>query len=134
MITKQLSVFIENKPGRLSEITAMLAELDINMHALSIADTTDYGILRMIVDNPEQALEKLRNAGLTVTSNDVLSVKVNNTPGGLTSLLKTLSDSGFAIEYVYAFADSVTSARAVIRTDNATLAEKVIKEHDSTAS
>lgn len=129
MLAKQLSVFIENKPGRLSEITEKLAELEINMTALSIADTTDFGILRMIVDDPEESHKKLLASGFTVTSNTVLVLRISNVPGGLTSLLKALAQGGVMIEYVYAFADSESYAYAVIRTDDTPLAEQILAQN-----
>ncbi|NLK40255.1 MAG: ACT domain-containing protein [Clostridiales bacterium] len=103
MIIKQISIFIENRPGRLAEITDIIAKNNINIRALSIADTTNFGILRIIVDNPELVEEKLRENNITASITSVLSVAIKDRPGGLAEVLKILSDNGIAIEYMYAF-------------------------------
>ncbi len=127
MLIKQLSIFVENKSGRLAEITGTIADLGINIKALSIADTTDFGILRIIVDAPEDACEKLRSKGMTVSMCDVSSVHVSNTPGGLAAVLRKLSDGGVCVEYVYAFAESDDEgAVVVIRADDNEKAEKIL--------
>ncbi len=127
MLIKQLSVFVENKSGRLAEITSDIASFGINIKALSIADTTDFGILRIIVDDPEDACAKLRSKGMTVSASDVLSVHVENKPDGLASVLRKLSDGGVCVEYVYAFAASDNDgAMVVIRADDNEAAEKIL--------
>jgi hypothetical protein len=103
MFIKQLSVFVENKSGRLAEITAILAKANIDIRALSIADTTDFGILRLVVDRPDEAEKTLREAGLTVTLTDVLAVGIPDKPGGFASAMKVLAAENIGIEYMYAF-------------------------------
>ncbi|WP_258360195.1 ACT domain-containing protein [Moorella sulfitireducens] len=103
MKIKQLSVFLENKSGRLAAVTRLLAEQGINIRALSIADTSDFGILRLIVNDPEQAYRALKEAGFTVSLTDVLGVEMPDRPGGLSNILSVLEEAGINIEYLYAF-------------------------------
>ena len=91
MIIKQISIFVENKPGRLAEITEIIAKNNINIRALSVADTTHFGILRIIVDNPEEVERILRDAGLTVSITSVITACIHDRPGGLAEVLKLLS-------------------------------------------
>ena len=99
---KQLSVFIENKPGRLADMMDSISDAGINVHALSIADTTDFGILRLIVDDAESAKEILKEQGFTVKVTDVLAVALAHKPGSLAQILRELGDAGASIEYIYA--------------------------------
>lgn len=122
MIIKQLSVFLENKIGRLTEITGMLAEHNINISAFSIADSTDFGILRMITSNSDLAENVLKSKGFAVKITDVVCLVVPHTPGGLHKALQILSDNGVAIDYMYAYAVG-QSAVVVIRADSL---EKII--------
>ena len=101
MNVKQLSVFIENKAGRVSEVTDQLGRAGVNIRGFSVSDTADYGIVRLVVNEPERALEVLRDAGFAVKSNDVLCVELPDHPGGLASILKIVSGAGVNIEYVY---------------------------------
>ena len=103
MIIKQLSIFVENKQGRMAEITRLLAENQIDIRALSIADTTDYGILRLIVNKPEQAMEAMKKEGMTVTLTNVIAIAVPDCPGGLNKAVEVLSEKNIGIEYMYAF-------------------------------
>lgn len=102
-MVKQLSVFLENKEGRLADVTRALAESGINIRALSIADTTDFGILRLIVDDPEWANKVLSQSGFTVSIREVLAVGVPDKPGGLASVTECLYAAGVVVEYMYAF-------------------------------
>jgi len=104
MYVKQISIFVENKVGRLAEITGVLGDKNINIQAMSIADTTDFGILRLIVDKPQAALDALRAHGLTVKETEVVAVKLDNVPGALSGVLKQLFDNDISIEYIYDFA------------------------------
>lgn len=110
---KQLSVFVENKDGRLAAITAALADNKINISALSIADTTDFGILRLIADKPEEAVNVLRSIGVTAKITKVLAVAMNDEPGGLSDIIKAISEAGLTIEYMYAFVGKI-KGRAVL--------------------
>ncbi|MGI5897486.1 MAG: ACT domain-containing protein [Oscillospiraceae bacterium] len=103
MIIKQISVFVENKSGRLAEITKILADNGVDIRALSLADTTKFGILRFIVDEPERAEKALRDAELTVSITDVIAVSVEDQPGGLAYPLRVLNEKGINVEYIYAF-------------------------------
>lgn len=103
MFIKQLSVFVENKSGRLAEITELIANSNIDIRALSIADTTDFGILRLVVDKPAEAEKTLKNAGLTVSLTNVIAVGIPDKPGGFSKAMKILSKKNISIEYMYAF-------------------------------
>nr|WP_317412948.1 amino acid-binding protein [uncultured Solibaculum sp.] len=101
MKIKQISVFVENKEGRLSEISTLLADAGIHIRALCMADTTDFGILRLIVSNPGNAQQVLKNAGLTVSLTQVIAVSIPDQVGGFSNAVKILSDAGISIEYLY---------------------------------
>ena len=103
MFIKQLSIFVENKSGRLAEITAIIAEAGIDIRALSIADTTNFGILRLIVDKPDAAEKALKAAGLTVSLTNVIAIGIPDVPGGFAGAMKALADAGIDVEYMYAF-------------------------------
>ena len=100
---KQLSIFVENKAGRLAEITAELAKAGVDIRALSVADTTNFGILRLIVDKPDEAERILREAGLTVSLTGVIAVGIPDQPGGFAAAMKALAAAGVGVEYMYAF-------------------------------
>lgn len=129
MKIKQLTVFVENKVGYLSEITELFAANGIDMQALSIADTKDFGILRLIVDKPEKALAALNAHGLLGTITEVVGVEIHNKTGELSKALSLLAKSGVNVEYLYAFlAGTVESAYVVIKaTDNAA-AERILEK------
>lgn len=103
MTIKQLSVFVENKQGRLSEITGILQDTGVDIRALSLADTTDFGILRLIVDKAEAAEAALRGAGFTVSLTPVIAAGIADRPGGLAEAMAVLRDGGISVEYMYAF-------------------------------
>lgn len=103
MKVSQLSVFIENKSGRLADVTRALADANINIRALSIADTIDYGLLRLIVNDPINAKRVLADAAFTVTLTEVIAVEVPDRPGGLAGIIDILAQAGLNIEYMYAF-------------------------------
>lgn len=100
---KQITVFLENKPGRLEEVTGCLANENINLHALSIADTTDFGILRMIVSEPEKAVKVLKENNFMVKTADVIAMAMGHSPGSLHKVLRELRTQDISIEYMYAF-------------------------------
>jgi hypothetical protein len=116
----QISAFIENKPGRLAEVIGWLAEDDINIHALSIADTTDFGILRLIVNNPQKARALLKSRGLTVKLTDVIAVALTHKPGSLAKVLREMDKINASIEYMYAFTSrsSDHDAMVIFRLEN----------------
>ena len=101
MAISQISVFVENRPGRLADITAVLAKSSIDIRALSVADTSDYGILRLIVNDPKSAVEALRSEGMTASATQVLGIIIPDEPGGLARAIKVLSDAQISVEYAY---------------------------------
>jgi hypothetical protein len=103
MKVEQISVFLENKSGRLAEVAEVLAGAGVNIRALSLADTTDFGILRLIVNDTEKAKKILRDNGFTVGKTEVLAVEVSDRPGGLAAILNVMKDNGINVEYMYAF-------------------------------
>lgn len=103
MTVKQLSIFVENRSGRMAEITRKIADAGIDIRALSIADTTDFGILRLIVDRPEAAEAALRGKGLTVSLTDVIAVQIVDKPGGFADAIQVLTQADIDVEYMYAF-------------------------------
>ena len=128
MLVKQLSVFVENKPGRLSAIINLLAEHHVNLSALSLADTSSFGVLRLIADKPEAAIEALREEGIVAKSTDVLTVAIDDTPGSLTHVLDLLADEGVSIEYMYAFSGKQENkALMVFKVDALDKAEALLR-------
>ncbi|MDJ0722073.1 MAG: ACT domain-containing protein [Desulfobacterales bacterium] len=113
MHAEQISVFLENKAGRLCEVTGVLSEAQVNIRALALADTSDFGVLRLIVDDTEKAKTALKTAGFTVGKTDVLAVEVPDRPGGLHEILDLLQSAGINVEYMYAFVN-VTGENAVM--------------------
>jgi hypothetical protein len=111
---KQISVFLENKSGRLADVTRSLGINGINIRALSIADTTDFGILRLIVNKPDEANKVLRNEGFMVSETEVIAVDVPDRPGGLADVLEILGQAGINIEYLYAFIGATSNEALVI--------------------
>ena len=129
MIIKQVSVFLENKSGRLSEVTQILGEAGINISAFTIADTSDFGILRLIVSDPAKARDILKENDFSVQTTEVVLVKSPNKPGGLSSMLKVLNAEGVFIEYMYAFSMEEIDAIIVIRPTNMQKCIKILQEH-----
>jgi hypothetical protein len=103
MLVQQISVFIENQPGRLEEVAHILGQSGVDITALSLADTAEFGILRLIVDQPDLAQKALRAAGLIVKVTEVLAVAMEDQPGGLAAVLHHITQAGITIEYMYAF-------------------------------
>ena len=100
---KQITVFLENKPGRLADVTGCLADHNINIHALSIADTTDFGILRMVVSDPGLAARVLKEGDFMVKTTNVIALSIGHSPGSLHKVLQELKTMDLSIEYMYAF-------------------------------
>ena len=123
MKVDQLSIFLENRAGRLAEVTRLLSEAKVNIRALSLADTSDFGILRLIVSDFEAAKAKLKENGFTVGRTTVVAVEVDDTPGGLNNILAMLQDQGINVEYMYAFVQQSGECAVIIfrfdRTDQA---------------
>lgn len=129
MEVKQISLFLENKKGRLWEAMDVLAKAHINIRALSIADTSDFGILRLIVPEPDRAKKVLMKSNFTVRENDVIAVGVSDRPGGLAGVLKIFTDAGINVEYMYAFVEKKgRNAVVVFRTDSISNGKKALKK------
>lgn len=133
MLIKQISIFVENKPGRLSSITRLLKENDIDIRALSIADTRDFGILRLIVNKPDKTVEMLKNEGCTVSLTNVIAIGISDKPGGLSDAMETLYSANVSVEYMYAFiSKSEDQAYVILRVDNNDRAIEALTEKDFT--
>lgn len=114
MKVEQISIFLENKSGRLAEVTGVLAEEGINLRALSLADTADFGILRLIVNDTEKAKAVLKERGFTVGRTEVLAVEVPDRPGGMAGVLSALGEKDINVEYMYAFVQKSTEHAVII--------------------
>lgn len=129
MLVKQISVFLENKSGRLAEVTRTLGDNDIDISALSIADTTDFGILRLIVNKPEKAEEVLKENGFTVSGTSVIAIGIQDKPGGLAQALEVFDKENIGIEYMYAFVSKTEDeALVILRVEDPDRAIAVLKE------
>jgi hypothetical protein len=129
MLVKQISVFLENKSGRLAEVTKSLSSNKIDIRALYIADTAEYGILRMIVDKPEEALKLLTGSGFTVSSTNVIAITIADEPGTLDNALEILSENRISVEYLYAFVGRASSdAIVVIRVEDPAQAVEILQK------
>ena len=134
MIIRQMSVFLENRPGAMAEVLAVLKDHKVNMRALALADTSDFGILRLVVNEPDKIGTILRNAGFTVKITQVLALTVEDDPGSLYEKLTKFSDAGVNVEYMYAFAAAGDSfARVVLKVDNLELATKITNGQELSA-
>ncbi|MGI6152088.1 MAG: ACT domain-containing protein [Christensenellales bacterium] len=129
MFIRQISVFIENRKGRLAEFCRLLGEHEIDMIAITIADTTSFGILRAIVDDTDRAVKVLREANYAVTITEVLAVAIDDRPGGLAFALEKLRDAGISVEYLYSFVRHIEGQCVILlRVDDPTLAVKALKD------
>jgi hypothetical protein len=134
MAIQQISIFLENKSGRLADVTRVMADAGINLRAISIADTADFGILRVIVDKPEAALAALAKAGYTTRTTDVLALEINDVPGALSKVMDVFKQTGVNIEYLYASLEK-TGEKAVVIFKIEDLAHglAIVKEHGLSA-
>ncbi len=132
-LIKQISVFVENKSGRLSDILNVIGKNGIDISALSIADTNDFGIVRMIVNDPDKAAEILKSNNLVVKVTDVIALAVADKPGGLAGEIEKLKNAGISIEYMYAFiGKSDKGALVIVRVENPEKALEVLKDENVT--
>lgn len=130
MQIQQLSVFIENKPGRLADITEVLANANVDIRAISVADTSDFGILRVIVDRPKEAVLALREHGMTVSLTTVLAVGLTDEKGAFSKVIRILANAGVDVEYIYAFVSrDKGKAYVIIRTDKSARAAEILTQH-----
>ncbi|TVM18403.1 amino acid-binding protein [Oceanidesulfovibrio indonesiensis] len=131
MKVEQISIFLENKAGRLAEVTRILSENKINIRALSLADTSDFGILRLIVSDTQKAREALKENGFTVGRTTVVAVEVPDAPGGLANILEILSSQGVNVEYMYAFVhQSGKNAILIFRFDRTDQAIETLEQNN----
>lgn len=118
MKAEQISVFLENRAGRLAEVTRTLREASINIRAMSLADTSDFGILRLIVSDPAKAISELKAKGFTLGRTSVVAVQVGDQPGGLDQILSLMAENGVNVEYMYAFVQkTMANATLIFRFD-----------------
>ncbi|MCS3924067.1 ACT domain-containing protein [Methanosalsum natronophilum] len=125
---KQISLFSENRPGRLAKTAEKLKSADVNIRAFTIAEAGDFGIIRMVVDNPSNAHKVLHDAGFTVSETDVLGVEMEDVPGSLAKIADVLGEHSINIDYAYAFVTRTDKAFLILRVDNITNAIKVLDE------
>ena len=130
MAIRQLSLFVENKPGSLAGVTDAIADAQIDIRAMSMADTQEFGLIRMIVDDVETAKQKLNDRDLFVKITEVVGVAVSDEPGGLAKAVRIIADAGINMDYMYAFISvSKKNAYVVIRVDDNETAEKLLAEN-----
>ncbi len=128
MAIKQISIFLENKQGTLVQITQVFADLKINLKAMSLADSTDFGIARIIVDNPDEIVTKIQQKDYIAKVKDVIAIEIPDETGSLNSILKLLAENGRNVEYMYGFTGKKTnSAYMIMRTTDIEKAEVVLK-------
>lgn len=130
MFLKQLSVFIENREGRLEEVLDVLKQKNVNILSMSLADTSDYGLLRLLVDNPEVGKDALRENGFSAMLTDVLGIRLAHRVGQLQELLEVICKSHINIEYMYALSTGTDDASIVIKTSDLQKAAELLKETD----
>lgn len=130
MITKQLSVFLENKKGRICAAADILAQNHVNIRALSLADTSEFGILRLIVDKPDEGKQALNEAGIVVRVTNVLALTMDDTPGGTLGVLRLLAENGIGVEYMYAYVGKTTGkAIMIIQAEELEAAEEILRRN-----
>ena len=129
MLAKQISVFVENRKGRLGEVLKVLKENNVNILSLSLADTTEYGLLRLIVNNPELGKEKLTENGFSTMLTDILIIEIEHKSGSLQGLLNVLADNDINIEYMYGLSTNDNRAFVVLKASDMAKASKVLDEN-----
>jgi hypothetical protein len=128
MLVRQLSVFLENKKGRFTEVAHLLGKANVNMTAFTVSENSDFGILRLIVSDPDKALNVLKDRQYAVTEAHVVCLHCPNEPGALGKIMQIITDNGVFIEYMYAFAEGL-AAHVIIRPDNLDLCAKVLDDN-----
>ena len=130
MYVKQLSIFIENKKGHLATLTNVIKERGIDIRAISVFDTNEFGILRLVVDDPETALVTVRNAGYAAKISEILAVEIEDKPGSLNKIFKLFDDKGINIEYIYSFVLRQQGAPLIVlKVDKTEEAAKLLREN-----
>ncbi|WP_296880224.1 acetolactate synthase [uncultured Methanobrevibacter sp.] len=131
MKIKQLSIFLQNRMGSLSKPLEVLSEADVNIKAMCMADTSEFGILRLVVDNPEKGKEALEENNFLVKLTEIIGVEMNDTPGGLTSVLKVIKDHEIDLEYLYAFThEKVGKAILLLHADKLDNLVEALQDND----
>lgn len=125
---KQISLFAENKPGRLAKIAESLSKAKINIRAFTIAEAGDFGVIRMVVDDPDKAYKGLQGQGFAVSETEVIAVQMDDVPGGLSKIASTLGTGSVNIDYAYAFVTRSDLALLILRVDDNNKAIKVLKD------
>ena len=128
MIKKQLSVFVENRQGRLGEVLRVLQENDVNILSMSLADTTEYGLFRLIVDKPEVGIEKLAARGFSSVVSEVLVISLPHVPGSLQKILQKIADAKIDVEYLYGLDTDGEKASVVVKTSDAKKAAAILEK------
>jgi len=124
---KQISLFVENKPGRMAKVSKTLSDAGVNIRALTVAEAGDFGVIRMVVDDPEKGYQVLHDNGFTVSETEVLAVEMKDIPGGLYEIVNTLGESDVNVDYAYAFVTTKAErAMLIIRVDNLEKAREVL--------
>lgn len=127
----QISIFLENRSGRMAKIMTTLGSAGVNIRAMSLADTSDFGILRLIVNDTEKGISALKQAGFTIRLSEVVAVEVTDRPGELGNILNALEKAGLNVEYMYSFVQkSMESAILIFRFDNPDNAIEILKQND----
>ena len=130
MFMKQLSIFIENRAGRLEEVLEVLKDANVSIVSMSLADTSDYGLLRLLVDKPDIGQKALKEKGFSAMLTDVLGIRLSHKAGKLQELLSVICKSHINIEYMYALSTGTDDASVVIKTSDLTKAASLLKETD----
>ena len=124
---KQISLFVENRPGRMAKVSKTLSDAGVNIRALTVAEAGDFGVIRMVVDDPEKGYKVLHDGGFTVSETEVLAVEWKDIPGGLYEIVNTLGENEVNVDYAYAFVTTKAErALLIIRVDNIEKAKKVL--------
>ena len=128
MLIKQLSVFMENREGRLEKVTEILKKHNINIISFSLADTSEYGILRMVVSDPEKGRKVLREEGFSASLTEIIALKTEQKPGKLNAVLKTIFDAGLSVEYMYPLATTGDDASIIMKLSDLDKAIEVLRQ------
>lgn len=124
---KQISLFVENRPGRMSKVSKTLSDAGVNIRAMTIAEAGDFGVIRMVVDNPDKGYKVLHDSGFTVSVTDVLAVEMKDTPGGLYEIVDTLGINKINVDYAYAFVTAKAErAMLILRVDDLPRAKQAL--------
>jgi hypothetical protein len=124
---KQISLFVENKPGRMAKVSKTLSDAGVNIRAMTIAEAGDFGVIRMVVDNPEKGFNVLHDSSFTVSTTDVLAVEMKDTPGGLYEIVDTLGSNKINVDYAYAFVTAKAQrAMLILRVDDIAKARQAL--------